>query len=501
MRLSRLLAELSSAAPELLVGGPSPLDDDPEVSAVVQDDRRVTPGAVFVARRGERFDGHDHAQHAVARGAVAVVGDRAEELLSEVGLNAPYVRVVDAKRALPHVAAAFHGHPSRHLSVHGVTGTDGKTTTSFLLARLLGSEFQTGLISTAAVRLGDEPLQLEGHFTTPEAPEVQAFLARFRDAGATHAVLESSSHGFSQHRLDAVQYAVGVVTNLSPEHLDHHKTLEAYLEAKATLVRRARTAVLNTDDEHWPAFERAAREGGASVVAYGAAEGADVRLLAVSQSPGALDIQLDAFGERRTARLPMVGSYNAWNAAGALAAAQIAGVGLDQALTALHGFGGVPGRMQVIATEPFTVIVDFAHTPPALAKALEATRRAGSRTIVVVGSAGERDPGKRGPLGGAAMAGADIAVFTEEDSRSEPVERILAAMAAGAESKGGVRGVTYHVEPNRARAIALAYELAAPGDVVLLAGKGHEATLERDGETLEWDEAALARSLLRGNGA
>src|SRR5690606_4899775 len=137
----------------------------------------------------------------------------------------------------------------------------------------------------------------------------------------------------------------------------------------ATLVRRARTAVLNTDDEHWPAFERAAREGGASVVAYGAAEGADVRLLAVAQSPGARDIQLDAFGERRTARLPMVGSYNAWTAAGALAAAQIAGVGLDQALTALHGFGGVAGRMQVIATEPFTVIVDFAHTPPALAKA------------------------------------------------------------------------------------------------------------------------------------
>lgn len=500
MRLSHLLADLGTAAPGLLVGGPSPLDDDPAVSAVVQDDRRVTPGAVFVARRGERFDGHDHAHDAVARGAVAIVGDRAEEQAAGFGLSAPYVRVVDAKRALPHLAAAFHGHPSRQLSVHGVTGTDGKTTTSFLLAHLLGSDFHTGLISTAAVRLGAEALQLEGHFTTPEAPEVQAYLARFRDAGATHAVLESSSHGFSQHRLDAVQYAVGVVTNLSPEHLDHHKTLEAYLEAKATLVRRARTAVLNADDEHRPAFERAARESGASVVAYGTAEGADVRLLGVSQSPGALDIRIDAFGERRTARLPMVGSYNAWNAAGALAAAQVAGVGLDQALNVLRGFDGVPGRMQVIATEPFTVIVDFAHTPPALAKALEATRRDGSRTIVVVGSAGERDPGKRGPLGAAAMDGADVAVFTEEDSRSEPVAKILAAMAAGAEARGGVRGVTYHVEPDRERAIALAYELAAPGDVVVLAGKGHEATLERDGETLPWDEAELARSLLHGDG-
>lgn len=501
MRLSDLLAELRSAAPELLVGGPSPLEVDPQVSAVVQDDRRVSPGALFVARRGERFDGHDHADAAVARGAVAVVGDRQEERLPASGRKVPYVRVVDAKRALPHLAAAFHGHPSRHLNVHGVTGTDGKTTTSFLLAHLLGSSFSTGLVSTAAVRLGDEALQLEGHFTTPEAPEVQAYLARFTEAGATHAVLESSSHGFSQHRLDAVQYAVGVVTNLSPEHLDHHKTVEAYLEAKATLVRRARTAVLNVDDDHWPAFERAAREGGAKVVTYGTSEGADLRLVGVSPSSGALDLKLDVFGERRTARLPMVGRYNAWNAAGALAAARIAQVDLDAALQALDGFAGVPGRMQVVTTGPFTVIVDFAHTPPALTKALEATRRPGSRTIVVIGSAGERDPGKRGPLGAAATEGADVAVFTEEDSRSEPVQQILAAMAAGAESKGGVRGVTYHLEPDRERAIALAYELAAPGDVVVLAGKGHEATLERDGETLPWDEAALARSLLPGAGA
>ena len=464
---------------------------------MVQDHRRVSPGALFVARRGERFDGHDQVAAAVEAGAVAIVGDRAPDLVGADDLGVPYVRALDAKRAIPYLAAALHGHPSRHMSVHGVTGTDGKTTTSFLLAHLLGARHSTGLISTAAVRLGDEALRLEGHFTTPEAPEVQALLARFRDAGATHAVLESSSHGFSQHRLDAVHYEVGVVTNLSPEHLDHHGTLEAYIEAKATLVKRAKWAVLNRDDEHWPEFELAARQAGASVVTYGESGGSDVRLLDVTDAQGSLEIELDAFGELCAARLPMVGRYNAWNAAAALAAAHLAGVKTNAALPSLETFGGVPGRMQVIASEPFTVIVDFAHTPPALAKALEAVRRQGRRTLVVVGSAGERDPAKRAPLAGAAVRGADVAVFTEEDSRSEPVAEILATMAAGAESAGGVRGETFHVEPDRTRAIARAYELARPGDLVLLAGKGHETTLERDGETLPWDEPELAASLLR----
>lgn len=496
MRLSELLADARGAAAELFPGARPYPGPDPEITAVVQDHRRVIPGALFVARRGERFDGHRFLGGAVAAGAVAVLGELEPGEVAGV-TDVPYVRVADTKRALPHLAAAFHGHPSRHLSVHGVTGTDGKTTTSFLLAHMLGARYSTGLVSTAAVRLAGEPLPLEGHFTTPEAPEVQAYLARFRDGGATHAVLESSSHGFSQHRLDAVSYEVGVVTNLSPEHLDHHGTLEAYRDAKATLVRRARVAVLNRDDEHWQAFERAAHAGGArTVLTYGEAPGADVRMLRVAQLPGALDVTLDVAGERVDARVPLVGTYNAWNAAAAITAAHVAGVRAVEAVAALATFAGVPGRMQVIASVPFTVIVDFAHTPPALAKALQAVRRPGARTIVVIGSAGERDPGKRGPLGAAAVTGADVAVFTEEDSRSEPIETILSAMVAGADAAGGVRGASYRTEPDRASAIALAYELAAPGDVVVLAGKGHESTLERAHEVLPWDEAALARSLL-----
>ncbi|HEX7041274.1 MAG TPA: UDP-N-acetylmuramoyl-L-alanyl-D-glutamate--2,6-diaminopimelate ligase [Trueperaceae bacterium] len=496
MRLSALLSRAAARAPEALGEVPDAVRErDPEVTAVVQDHRRAGPGALFVARTGERFDGHAFAAEAVARGAVAVVGDAPQERVAGLG-EAPYVRVPDAKRALPHLAAAHAGHPSERLRVVGVTGTDGKTTTSFLVAHLLGARHATGLISTAAVRLGGEELPLEGHFTTPEAPEVQGLLARFLAAGASHVVLESSSHGFSQHRLDAVAYAAGVVTNVSPEHLDHHGTFAAYVDAKATLVRRARAAVLNADDEGYAAFLAAAREAGTRVVTYGEAADADVRLLGVAERPGALDLTLDALGERVSARLPMVGRYNAWNAAGAVAAAVLEGVPAAEAAASLAGFPGVPGRMQVVATEPFTVIVDFAHTPPALAKALAAVGRQGAHTIVVVGSAGERDPGKRAPLGEAAVRGADVAVLTEEDSRSEPVEAILAAMAAGAEAAGGVPGETYHLVPDRREAIALAYRLARPGDVVVLAGKGHERTLERYDEVLPWDEARVARELL-----
>ncbi len=496
MRLSEILADLRREAPDLWVAGAEPTAD-PEVTAIVQDHRRSGPGALFVARRGDRFDGHERAGDAAQAGAVAVVGDRATATTVE---GVPYVRVADAKRALPHLAAALHRHPARSLSVHGVTGTDGKTTTSFLLHHLLSASYRAGLMSTAAVSVGDESLPLVGHFTTPEAPEVQGFLARCVAERATHAVLESSSHGFSQHRLDAIRYEVGVVTNLSPEHLDHHGTIEAYMDAKATLVRRAQVAVLNRDDEHFPAFQRAASEAGARVVSYGEHAAADVRLIGVAEPVGALDLELDALGERVSGRLPMVGRYNAWNAAGALTAAVNAGVPARDAVAALRTFGGVPGRMQVVATRPFTVIVDFAHTPPALAKALDAVRRPGSRTIVVVGSAGERDPGKREGLGAAAVRGADVSVFTEEDSRSEPVEVILAALARGADAAGGERDSSYLVEADRRVAIARAFELAAPGDVVVLAGKGHEATLEREDEVLPWDEAGLARELLAGRG-
>lgn len=484
MELARLLSEALGVRLDAGAGV--------EVTAVVQHHDRVVPGALFVARRGERFDAHDHLAEAVAAGAVAVVGE-ADLPASLPWGGVPYVRVADAREALPRLAAAFHGRPSERLSVLGVTGTDGKTTTATLLHHLLAAEGRAGLISTAGIRLGDDAVPLEGHFTTPEATEVQALLARCVDLGLERVVLECSSHGFSLRRLDGIAFRVGVWTNLSPEHLDHHGTLEAYRDAKRTLMRRSEVSVLNRDEPDFAAFAEAARR----VVAYGEHPASDVRLEAVHEEPGALELVITAGDERVRARLPMVGRYNAHNAVAALAAAREVGIDLARGAAALADFAGVPGRMQVVQDRPFSVIVDFAHTPPALAKALDAVRPpAPGRLVVVLGSAGERDPGKRRPLGATAARLADVVVLTEEDARSESLDAILAAMAEGAREAGGVIGQDVHLVPDRGDAIARALAEARPGDVVLLAGKGHEATLERAHETLPWDEAAEARRRL-----
>lgn len=494
MQLGELLADAVRAAPELFDATTMPEAATRrlfQITGVAQDHRRVRTGNLFVARQGAKFDAHDHLAEAVVAGAVALVGERPQAELGALG--APYVRVTDARAALPHLAAAFYRHPSEAMRVVGVTGTDGKTTTSYLTHWLLTGSFRAALSSTAGVYLGEHELPPgEGHFTTPEATEVQALLARFLAGGATHTVLESSSHGFALNRLDAVSYAVGVFTNLASEHMDFHGTPDAYAEAKATLMRRAPLAVLNRDDAAYARFREAAA---GAVMTYGEHEEADVRLLKVEPHAGSLQLRLDVHGEKLHASLPMVGLYNAHNAAAAIAVAQNEGVPLAQLVERLASFPGVPGRMQLVWADP-TVIVDFAHTPPALAKALAAVRRPGGRLIVVVGSAGERDANKRSKLGETAVQGADHAIFTEEDSRSESVDAILEEMTRGALMAGATEGTDFVRQPDRTLAIEQAVNLAQPGDVVLLAGKGHERALERAHETLPWDEVAVARRAL-----
>jgi UDP-N-acetylmuramoyl-L-alanyl-D-glutamate--2,6-diaminopimelate ligase len=457
------------------------------IHGVAQDHRdgRVRPGFLFVARSGARFDGRDFVPAALAAGAVAVVAE--SPALPDV--DVPWVRVPDARLAAATLAASFHGHPSRQLTVTGVTGTDGKTTTSFLLHALLQDSRPTGLLSTAGSLAGNEPLEVPGGFTTPEAPEVQELLARMVAAGCTHAVIESSSHGLAMERLHGIAYDLAVWTNLTPEHLDYHGTFDAYRAAKLSLVSRAGKAVLNSDDPSFPAFALAA----GSVSTYG---------LQGAPDWSAQDIRTEAAGQRFTllhegrswpALLPLPGLFNIHNALAALAAAHELGVPPEAALPRLARFEGVPGRMQAISREPFTVIVDFAHTGPALAKALAALEHAHQgRVLLVVGAAGQRDAGKRQPLGAAAAHGADEIFVTEEDSRSEDTEQILqqlaaAALAAGADSS------RVHLIPDRRQAIEAALDAARPGDLVLLAGKGHERTLERQHETIPWDEAAIAR--------
>ena len=461
-----------------------------KVSGVVQDNRKATKGSVFVARSGEVSDGHDYAADAVRRGAAAIVGER--RLTNLHGL--PYIHTEDAKLATAKLAATFWSMPSKDLAVLGVTGTDGKTTTSYMLHHLLSGTYKTALLSTAAIRIGEKNLDLEGHFTTPEAPEVQSLLARFRDAGCTHAVVEASSHGFAQARLAEVGFDIGVWTNLTPEHLDFHKTFENYRDAKQTLMRLAKVSLLNRDDPEFASFAKASK----AYKGYGESSESDWRASDIREVGAGLKFTLSVNEQSYDVILPMVGRYNVYNALAALSAAAQTGIEMPTLLERLQTFGGVPGRMQVVQREPFAVVVDFAHTPSALEKALAALRPSTSgRLIVVIGAAGERDPGKRVPLGQVATGHADLAIFTEEDHRSENLAAILAEMSRGARSAGGVETQDYWCVGGRREAIGLAVEMARSGDTVLLAGKGHERSLERGDETLAWDEVGEARAALK----
>ena len=461
-----------------------------EVSSVAQDNRKVVRGTVFVARSGEVADGHDYAADAAKRGAVAIVGERRLENLH--GL--PYIHTEDAKLAIAKLAAAFWNNPSQDMFVLGVTGTDGKTTTSYMLHHLLSGSYKTALLSTAAICIGEEDLDLEGHFTTPEAPEVQSLLARFRDAGCTHAVIEASSHGFAQARLAEVDFDIGVWTNLTPEHLDFHKTFENYRDAKQTLMRLAMVSLLNRDDPEFASFAKASK----AYKSYGESSESDWRVLNIREVGVGLEFTLTVNKKSYDVILPMVGRYNVHNALAALSAAAQTGIEMPILLERLQTFGGVPGRMQVVQREPFAVVVDFAHTPSALEKALAALRPSTSgRLIVVIGAAGERDPGKRAPLGRVAVQHADLAIFTEEDHRSENLDAILAQMGQGAVSAGGETTLDFWCIGDRREAISLAVQIARSGDTVLLAGKGHERSLERGDETLVWDEVKEARAALQ----
>jgi len=465
MDLATLFAALGRKAPAHPVEG------------VTHDSRKVQPGFVYVALRGRRHDGHAFIEEALRRGAVAVVGE------ADLDLPVPYARVGNARRALSQLSATFFGHPSRKLTVIGITGTDGKTTTSHLLHHLLSAlGKRAGLVSSVGYAIGSEWRFPEGHFTTPEAPELQAVLAEMAARGLSYAVVETSSHALAQHRVADVAYDIAVWTHLSPEHLDFHGDMEGYFEAKASLVRRAPLAVLNAGCPY------ARRLLDQPHITYG--EGGAISAERVQEGPEGIRFSLVLEDERIPVFLPMIGAYNLENALAALTTVRALGFNLQAAARAMESFPGVPGRMQVLAAQPVRLVVDFAHTPEALEKALTALQpTTAGRLIVVVGAAGERDPMKRRPIGAVAARLADIAIFTEEDSRSEPTEAILAELADGA--RGGAASV--HLEPDRAAAIRLAARLARPGDTVLFAGKGHERTLERGGSVLPWDEAAQVR--------
>jgi UDP-N-acetylmuramoyl-L-alanyl-D-glutamate--2,6-diaminopimelate ligase len=476
--------------PERVVGIPYG-----DVAALAYDSRAVTPGTLFFAVPGVHVDGHAFVGQAKARGAVGVVVER-----EVANLEIPQLIVDRTRRALADAADAWYGRPSERLQVIGITGTDGKTTTSFLAVELLrAGGRRPGMIGTVAADVGDERRDNEDRNTTPEALELQGLLAEMVDAGNDLVVMEATSHGLALERTRNCRFAVGVVTTVSSEHLEFHGSLQAYHAAKAVLIEEAPLAILNADDSTFDLFRQRARD---RVLTYGIDAAADLRATDVVSDAHGSWFTLQAPSWSGTVFLPMPGRYNVSNALAALAIATAEGVDLGVAVEALGRTTGVPGRMEMIdAGQPFGVVVDYAHTADSMAKVLRTLRPiTRGRLIVVFGSAGERDPTKRPAMGRVAAELADLAIVTDEDPRLEDPRAINEAIAEGARAAGARDGDSLEVIDDRRSAIRRAVEVAREGDVLLLAGKGHETSIFYGGDKLAWDDREVARDALRDAG-
>jgi UDP-N-acetylmuramoyl-L-alanyl-D-glutamate--2,6-diaminopimelate ligase len=475
-----------------------------DVRAIAYDSRKAAPGSLFVAIEGFHRDGHEFVAEAVKRGAVAVVAQR--KLRSKV----PVAVVDDSRAALADLAAEVFEHPTRKLKLAAVTGTDGKTTTVHLVSDVLeaGGE-RTGFATTVDFKVADHLWANDTRQSTQEAVEIQEFFAELLVAGGTWGVLEATSHALALRKLRGCEVDIAVFTNLSPEHLDFHGTLQSYLESKGILFDMLgqgtdkgvpKTAVLNADDPHWQYL--VSRAAGATVITYGIDAHADVQGTVLAADANGSRVRVEARGEAVEIALPLVGRFNVQNALAAIAAGVAAGVPLAKARDALQRAKPVRGRMErVDCGQPFSVIVDYAHTPESLDKVLALLRPlTKGRLIALFGSAGERDRTKRPRLAEVAAKHADFFVITQEDPRLEDPAAILSEIEAGATAAGKTAGVEYVVIDDRREAVGEAMRRAQPGDTVLLAGKGHEGSIIVGEEKRPWDEAAAARDALRDLG-
>ena len=481
----RPLGELLDVVPGLRTTSPH---GAVSVMGCTLDSRAVEPGDLYAALPGARVHGADFTAAAVASGAVAVLTDPAGA--ARVPADVPVLVADDPRAVLGAVARWVHGDPAAGMLLVGVTGTNGKTTTAFLVeAGLRAAGHRTGLLGTVLTRIGD--VVVPSVRTTPEAPDLQALLAVMRERGTTAVAMEVSSHALALGRVDGVRYDVAGFTNLSQDHLDFHASMEEYEAAKASLftAARARTGVVNVDDA---AGRRIVRGAGIPVVTFG--EDADWSVREVDLRPDGSSFRVRGPGADVRASVQLPGAFNTANALAAIACLVTAGVPLEAAVRGVAACPGVPGRMErVDAGQPFLALVDYAHTPDAVSRLVAAARGlTRGRVVVVLGCGGDRDRAKR-PLMGAAAAQADVAVLTSDNPRSEDPLAILAEMAAGA--PGAL------CEPDRRSAIALAVELARPGDVVVVAGKGHETGQEAGGVVAPFDDRTVLRDVLTGVGA
>jgi UDP-N-acetylmuramoyl-L-alanyl-D-glutamate--2,6-diaminopimelate ligase len=476
VQLERLIAAL---APREVVGAaPAQIRD-----LAYQADL-AAPGSLFFCVPGMRADGHDFAAAAIERGATALVVERV------LDLDVPQIVVADARAAMAAAAVEFFGDPTGELLVAGVTGTNGKTSTAFLLHGILGAAgLSPGLLTTIESRIGDEARPAVR--TTAEAIDLQRTFREMLGAGHRSCAMEATSHGSELKRLDGTRFACLVFTNLTRDHLDFHGTLERYFEAKRRLFLEgeAPPAAVNVDDEHGRRLAAELRAlGRQQLLTFGFADDADVRAEDVDLGPLGSRFRIDGL----TVRTPLLGRFNVQNVLGAVAGAHLLGLGEEAVVAGIEGVRGVPGRFEPVDEgQSFAVVVDYAHTPDSLENVLEAARGvAEGRVLCVFGCGGDRDRGKRPEMGLIASELADVAVVTSDNPRSEDPGAIIGEIVAGAAHE-------LDVEPDRRRAIGRAVESARPGDIVVIAGKGHEQGQEIEGRIVPFDDRDEARKALR----
>lgn len=466
------------------------------VSGITLDSRQVRPGDLYVGLPGTRFHGASFAPAALAAGAAAVLTDPYGQSLVE-DPRIPLLVVPEPRIAMAWASALIFGEPTRRMTMYGITGTNGKTTTAFLVeAGLRSAGLRAGTIGTIGYRLDGRPLpSARTTITTPEAPDLQALFAAMAEAGASDTVMEVSSHALAMHRVDGTRFDVAAFTNLGRDHLDYHKTMEAYFQAKARLFtpELTRAAVVNVDDEHGLRLAGMIRaEGGIELITTSVQAASDYRVESWEPRGGLGSlVRVDTPSGRREMHLSLPGEFNVRNAVMALAMLERAGHRFDEVAPGLEG-AQVPGRMERVdvgAGAP-EVLVDFAHTPQAIASALRAARTAtGGRLIAVLGAGGDRDTAKRGPMGAVAAELADIVVVTDDNPRTEDPETIRTAVLAGARHRGGAEVVD---GGDRRSAIHEALAMAGEADLVAILGKGHETGQQVGDRVLDFDDRVVA---------
>lgn len=491
------LRELTASLPRVTASGPMDL----EITAITDSSREAGSGTIFAAIRGGRVDGHRFINDALAAGASAIVAETAPS--DDLSSSVAWLHVADSRDALARLASALHGHPWRDMKLAGVTGTNGKTTTTFLIHHLMKSAWhRAGMLGTIFVDDG-EAQQAASH-TTPGAVGLAGLLGRMRDHGCRGAAMEVSSHGIHQKRVAAIGFDACVFTNLTQDHLDYHGTLEAYWQAKASWFRdlaadphgKKPVAIINTDDAR--GAELAAElDGKLPVVRYGFNVHCDFRANNFRQNPRGMEFELNARGRSHLVRAPFIGRFNIYNIMAAIAAAISCGIRPREAISAITDAPQVPGRMQNVGNAGgATVFVDYAHTPDALENACRTLRELSPRRLITVfGCGGDRDKAKRPLMGAAAASLSDACIVTSDNPRSEDPLAIIREIEKGMAGKGHL------AIPDRAEAISHAITHALSGDIILIAGKGHETTQQFAGETIAFDDRKHASKALRTRAA